>query len=104
MSRVSEEKQAGPHDTATGKKKYLPNTFEGKLVSIIGNRLVVTNKEGMGYSQKLAEDVTLTFNGTVCQAGDLKAGSKIRVTTKQDDRRAATLIDSCDINGEFPWR
>jgi hypothetical protein len=89
MSRVEDEKQVGPHDTAISKKKPFPSAFEGKLVSIIGNKLVMTNKEGRECSHTLAADVKLSFEGTVCQAEDLKAGSKIRVTTKKGARQNA---------------
>ena len=34
-------------------------------------------------------------------AVDLKAGSKIRVTTKKDDRNVATAIESLDKHAEF---
>lgn len=101
MSRVEDERQLGPHDTAISKKKPFPSAFEGKLVSIIGDKLVMTNKEGKEYSHTLAKDAKLTCDGTACKAEDLTAGSKIRVTTKKDDRRVATGIECLDKNVEF---
>jgi hypothetical protein len=43
----------------------------------------------------------VTRDGTVCKAEDLKAGNKIRVTTKKDDRHIATGIESLDKHAEF---
>jgi ribosomal protein S17 len=101
MSTVNEERKEGPHDTAISKKQLSSNTFEGKVVSMTGDKLVMTNKEGKEYSHTLAKDAKLTCDGTACKAEDLTAGSKIRVTTKKDDRRVATGIECLDKNVEF---
>lgn len=77
------------------------NTYVGKVVSMIGNKLVMTNKEGREHSHTLAKDATLSCDGTVCKAEDLTAGSTIRVTTMKDNRDVATDIDCLDKDAEF---
>ena len=101
MSTVKEEKKTAPHDSAIVKKECTPNTFEGKVVSMIDNKLVMRNKDGKEFSHLLAADAKLTCDGIVCKPADLKAGNQVRVTTKADDRNLATCVDSLDKTDEF---
>jgi len=102
MNRSSEEKKAAHQGTASHKTEpCCHTTFDGKVVSMTGDKLVVANKEGKECSHTLAKDAKLTRDGTVCKAEDLKAGNKIRVTTKKDDRNVATNINSLDTHAEF---
>ena len=57
--------------------------------------------EGKEYSHALAEDAQVTCDGTPCKAEDLKAGSNIRVTTKEGNQNVATCIEALDQNAEF---
>jgi hypothetical protein len=79
-------------DTGT-KKPPLPTTFEGKIVSASGGKLVVSGSDGKEHSHTLAKDAKLTNTGEACKSEDLKAGHKIRVTTKQDDRNVVTAVE-----------
>ncbi len=102
MSAVNEEKKTAHQGTASHKAEpCCHTTFDGKVVSMTGDKLVVANKEGKQCSHTLAKDAKLTRDGTVCKAEDLKAGNKIRVTTKKDDRNVATGIESLDKHAEF---
>lgn len=101
MSTVNEEKKVSPQAAAVPKKEISSNTFEGKVVSMTGNKLVMASKDGKEFSHTLEKDAELTCDGTVCKAEDLKAGRKIRVTTKKDDRNVATGIESLDKNAAF---
>ena len=102
MSTVNEEKKTAHQGTAGHKTEpCCHTTFDGKVVSMTGDKLVVANKEGKECSHTLAKDAKLTRDGTVCKAEDLKAGNKIRVTTKKDDRNVATSIESLDKHAEF---
>lgn len=115
MSTVTKEHKASPqdaacsknehtpnaHDAACSKKEHTSNTHDGKVVSMTGNKLVMTNQEGKECSHTLATDAKLTCDGKVCKAEDLKAGKKIRVTTKKDDLSVATGIESLNKNAEF---
>ena len=74
--------------------------FEGKVISLAGNKLVMRNKEGTAYSHTLAKDAKLTWDGKACKAEDLKAGTDIRVTTKKDDRNVATASNVSTKNKE----
>ena len=102
MSTVNEEKKRPPRRSRPQDGILLPYaTFDGKVVSMTGDKLVMANKEGKECSHTLAKDAKLTRDGTVCKAADLKAGNKIRVTTKKDDRNVATGIESLDKHAEF---
>jgi hypothetical protein len=101
MSKVAKENKMARQDAAIPKNEPWPNTVEGKVISLTGNKLVMTNKEGKQYSHTLAKDAKLTCDGTVCKADDLKTGRKIRVTTKKDDRNVATGIESLDKQPQF---
>lgn len=93
MSTIIEAEKVVPQDEAINKMELYSNTFEGTVVSMTGNKLVMANKEGEEYSHMVASDAQLTLDGAVCKAEDLKAGSKIRVTTEQDDRTVATVVE-----------
>jgi hypothetical protein len=102
MSAVNEEKKTAHQGTASHKTEpCCHTTFDGKIVSMTGDKLVVANKEGKQCSHTLAKDAKLTRDGTKCNAADLKAGNKIRVTTKKDDHNVATAIESLDKHAEF---
>ena len=101
MSTVNEEKNDVPQDAASQKKESSAKTFHGKIVSVTGNKLIMANKEGKERTHWLTMDAKLTCDGTVCKADDLKAGRKIRVTTKKDNRDEATGVESLDKHTEF---
>ena len=97
----TEVKMPNPQAPADGKQQGSAGKFEGKVVSITGDNLVMANKEGKKSSQALAEDAQVTCDGTPCKLEDLKAGSNIRVTTKDGNRNVATSIEALDKNAEF---
>ena len=101
MSTAYEEKKVPACETAMPKNEAAANTHDGKFVSIAGNTLVMTSKDDQQHSHTLAKDAKLTCDGAVCKAEGLKAGSKIRVTTKKDDRNVATCIELLDKKTEF---
>ena len=76
-------------------------THCGKVVSITGNKLVMTNKEGREYSHTLTADVKLTMDGNACKAADLKPGTRIRVTTSRANTSVANRIEGIDKTPEF---
>lgn len=90
------EKQVITQIAANGKKKATSNTFEGIVVGVSGDKLVMANKEGKQYSHTLADDAQFTYDGTICKAEELTSGTKIRVTTKKNDRRVATGIEGIE--------
>ena len=87
--------------TALAAKDAEPNTHDGKVVSITGDKLVMTSKEGKEHSHTLTADAKLTLDGKACKAADLKAGTRIRVTTQGADKSVASRIEGLDKNPDF---
>ncbi len=52
----------------------------------------------------LAPGAQITCDNVVCKLEDLKAGMRIRVTTKKDDMQTATRIEAVDQNAGFQKR
>ena len=100
ISTVIEVPRLFLKDTST-KKESSSKTFDGSVVRMTGDKLVMKSKAGTEYSHTLAVDAKLTCDGKDCQAAELKAGRKIRVTTKKDDRNMATGIEALNKNAEF---
>ena len=101
ISTIIEEKRLAPQDAAMPKKKSPSKTYDGRIVSVIGDKLVMSSKEGTEYSHTLAADAKLTCDGQVCKAETLKPGHKVRVTTKQDERNVVIGIESLNKNADF---
>ena len=76
-------------------------THDGNVVSIIGDKLVMTTMDGQEHSHKLTTDAKFSLDGKPCLAADLKAGTKIRVTTQGTDKTVASQIEGLDKNPEF---
>ena len=58
-------------------------------------------KDDKEHTHTLAKTAKLTLDGKDCKAEDLKAGLKIRVTTKSDDAKAATEVEAISKNALF---
>ena len=81
---------------------FASSSHDGKVVSITGNKLVMTNMEGKGeHTCTLTADAKVTCDGKLCKASDLKPGMRIRVTTESGDAHAATHIEALDENPDF---
>jgi CTP-dependent riboflavin kinase len=80
------------------KKAAKAVTHDGEVVSITFNKLVMKSKGGKEHSHTLTADAKITCDGKVCKGEDLKAGTKIRVTTKTSDAKIATCIEAIDKN------
>lgn len=78
-----------------------PNTHDGILVSINGDKLMMTDMKGQEHSHTLAADAKVTLDGKACQVEDLQADTKIRVTTQTSDAKFATRIEAIDKNESF---
>ena len=77
------------------------SSHDGKVVSITSDKLVMTSKDGQEHSHALAADAKLTLDGKACKAADLKAGTRIRVTTAGTDTGVANRVEGLDKNLEF---
>ena len=94
------KKATMPAGTST-KPESCGNMHEGKIVSISGTKLVTSCPDGKEHSHTVAADAKVTCDGAVCRTEDLKAGSKIRLTTKPDDKLVAIKIESLKKHTEF---
>jgi uncharacterized protein (TIGR03000 family) len=80
------------------------STHDGKVVSIAEDKLVMTGKDDQEHSHALTADVKLSCDGSICNCKDIKAGMRIRVTTKKDDKQTVTRIEALDKNVDFQNR
>ena len=67
---------------------------EGKVVSVVGDKLTTTCNEGHQHCHTMAKDAKVTCDGHASKAADLKAGTYVRVTEKKDDKTVATAVES----------
>ena len=77
---------------------------DGKLVSITSSKLVMTkkgSKDNKEHTHTVATDAQVTLDGQACKAEELRAGMKIRVTTKSSDTKVATQIEAIEKNETF---
>jgi hypothetical protein len=86
---------------AIDKLENFANTHDGKFVGLVDNKLVMSDAKGKQHSHKLADDATLTCDGLECNATNLKAGMKIRVTTGPDDNSVVTHVCAIDKDSDF---
>lgn len=89
---------------AIDKNETFANTHDGKVISITSSKLMMTNKDGKEHSHLVSAETKVTCDGKVCKTSDLKAGMKIRVTTKKSDEGVAIGIEAIDKDGEFAQR
>src|SRR5687767_4600675 len=77
-------------------------THDGKIVSVTGAKLVMTNMDGEAeHTHALTADARITCDGKVCKAADLKSGMRIRVTTEHAEPHSATRIEAIDNHPDF---
>lgn len=76
-------------------------SMDGTVVSVNGDKLTMTNKEGKEHSHTLAAGAEVSCDGKACKATDLKPGMRIRVTTASAAPHAATRIEALDKNPDF---
>jgi len=79
-------------------------TQEGKVVSMNGGKLLMTNKEGKEITCTLTGDATITLDGKICKVEDLKAGTRIRCTVLGDGKRLTSQVEAIVNNGDFATR
>ena len=82
--------------------KFAASSHDGKVVSITGDKLVMTGTDGKEEQTcTLTADVKVTCDGKVCKSSDLRPGMKIRVTSESDDPHSASLIEAIDKDLNF---
>lgn len=102
--RVTEGVDNGPVsriEALDKNQEFASSHRDGKLVRISGNKLVMTCEKNREYSHTLATDAKVTLDGKACKPSDLKAGSRIRVSTDGDDASPVSRIEGLDKNLNF---
>jgi hypothetical protein len=94
MSTVNKDKQVNPQSAASHKQESCSNTHDGKVVSVVGDKLNTTCCEGKQHSHTVAKDTKVTCDNQPSKAADLKAGTQVRVTTRKDNPTVATAVES----------
>jgi hypothetical protein len=89
---------------ALAQKDMTGKTHEGTVVSVTGDKLVMTGKDGKEHTHTLLLDAKVSCDGNACKLEDLKPGMRIRVTTKEGDMQTATRIEALDKREEFEKR
>ena len=100
MNPAQDEKKVASHSIAD-EKSAPTNKREGKVVSMTGDKLVMTNREGKQFTRTVAKDAKVTCDGHACKTENIKAGQKVRITTHHDDRNVATCVEYLDKQAEF---
>ena len=101
VTTKKDDKKVATQVEALDKNTLFADTHDGKFISITDNKLVMTNSKGKEHSHTLAADATMTCDGMVCKAEQLKAGMKIRVTTEKGEAGLATHVEALDKDAEF---
>ncbi|CAN5124180.1 hypothetical protein BH10PLA2_BH10PLA2_12290 [soil metagenome] len=74
--------------------KKTHETHDGKVVSVVSDKLTTTCNEGKQHCHTRAKDAKVSCDGKASKAADLKAGTHVRVTTSKDDKNVATEVES----------
>ena len=69
-------------------------THDGKVVSVVGDKLNTTCNQGKDHCHTMAKDAKVTCDGKASKAADLKAGTQVHVTCHKDDKSVATAVSS----------
>jgi hypothetical protein len=75
-------------------------THEGKLVSVTGDKLVMT-KDGKEHSHMLDPKAKIFVDGRAVKAQDLRPGMRIRVTTPKGNLHDAVKVEALDKEKQF---
>ena len=75
-------------------KETCGKTHDGKVVSVVGDKLTTTCGEGKQHCHTMAKDAKVTCDGKDSKVADLKAGTCVRVTENKDDKNVATAVES----------
>ena len=76
-------------------------SMDGTVVSVSGDQLTLTRKDGQEHRHTLAANAKVTCDGKACLAADLKPGMRVRVTTENAQPHAATRIEALDTQRNF---
>ena len=84
---------------------FASTVHDGKVVSITGDNLVMTDMLGKGeHSMTLTATTKVTCDGKACKATDLQPGMRIRVSLDSKLPKVVTSIEALDKNADFATR
>ena len=101
VTTTTKEAKVATHIEAIDKNETFAHTHDGKVVSITSSKLMMTGSDGIEHSHTITTDTKVSLDGKECKASDLRAGLKIRVTTKPSDDDAAIGIEAIDKDSGF---
>ncbi|MGD9858171.1 MAG: hypothetical protein AB7U20_24775 [Planctomycetaceae bacterium] len=101
VTTQADDETVATHIEAINRLETFANTHDGQLISMTGAELVMTGKDGKEHSHSVSPETKVTCDGKVCKMGDLKAGMKIRVTTKKADKGTLIEIEALSKNAKF---
>jgi hypothetical protein len=101
MSSFNLTRTVAMHNTDIRVQELSSYSFEGQVVRITDNILVMTSIEGRECSYKCSENVNMVCNGRDYEAQKITYGRKIRVTTNINERNTIAEIEFIDKNAEF---
>ena len=101
VTTKKEDQDVATSIEAIDKHTLFANTFDGKFVSLVGNKLTMKDSAGKKQSHLVAADATMTCDRTICTAEALKEGMKIRVTTNPEDGDKVIHVEAIDQDPEF---
>ena len=70
------------------------DTHQGTVVSVTGNKLVMTDSAGKEHSHTVIQNAKVTIDGRDAKLDELKTGMKIKVTTPKNDKTRVTKIEA----------
>jgi hypothetical protein len=77
------------------------STHDGKVVSVTGEKLVMTGKDGKEHVHMLAPESKVCLDGKAIKSEYLKAGMRIRVTIRNDNKDVAIRVEALENNEGF---
>ena len=79
---------------APAAEKVAPSVHEGTFVSANGHEFKMKGADGKEHMHMLGPDAKITDHaGKVIKLTDIKAGTKIRVTTKEGELKTALKVE-----------
>jgi hypothetical protein len=74
---------------------------EGKVVSMTGDKLIMTNKDGQEITCTLTPDAKFSIDGKACKVEELKAGTRVRCTVLGDAKQQTSQVEAIVKNEDF---
>ncbi len=86
---------------ALHKNRMFANSHDGTFVSLTDKKLVMKDVQGKEHTHAVSADAKMCCDGKECKASAMKAGMKIRVTTKRGDKGQVSEIEALDKHAEY---